>query len=55
MMNLLTAAALAGSVATGDDTPVGLYIVIGLIALALVITSAALSAATKKEKKKPRK
>ena len=54
-MDLMFLAAAAGSVAAGDDTPVGLYIVIGLIALALVIGAAALGAATKKEKKNKRK
>ena len=55
MMNLLTAAALAGSVAAGDDTPVGLYIVVGLIALALVIAAIVLGSVTKKDKKRSRK
>lgn len=50
-MDLLTAAVLAGSVAAGDDTPVALYIVVGLIALVLVITAIALGTVTKKDRK----
>ncbi len=44
--------AAAGSVAAADDTPVGLYILIGVIALVLVILAIVLGSVSKKNKKK---
>ena len=48
-MELLTLLAAAGSVNAGDDTPIGLYIAVGVIALILVIAAIVLGAKTKKK------
>ena len=48
-MNLYALLAAVGSVAAGDDTPVGLYIAVGLIALVLVIAAIVLGARSKKK------
>ena len=48
-MNLYALLALAGSVGAGDDTPIGLYIVVAVVALLLVIAAVILGAKTKKK------
>ena len=42
--------ALVSSVNAGDDTPIKLYIIVGVVALVLLILAAVLSSAAKKKK-----
>ena len=49
MENLVALLAIA-SVNAGDDTPIGTYILIGVIALVLLIVAAVLSTVSKKKK-----
>ncbi|MBQ3940885.1 MAG: LPXTG cell wall anchor domain-containing protein [Oscillospiraceae bacterium] len=47
MLQMLLAA--VGSVAAGDDTPITLYVIIGVVALLLVIAAVVLGRKTKKK------
>jgi len=49
MLNLISMLA-AGAVQAGDDTPIGTYIIIGVVALVMMIVAAVLSAVSKKKK-----
>ena len=46
---------LAGAVQAGDDTPIGTYVIIGVIALVLLIVATVLSAASKNKNKTNKK
>lgn len=50
-MEQLAIIAAIASVKAGDDTPIGMYVTIGVIALALLILAAVLSVVSKKKKK----
>jgi len=49
-METVTTLLAVASVKAGDDTPIGLYVTIGVIALVLLILAAVLSVISKKKK-----
>ena len=49
-MEHLVALLSIASVNAGDDTPIGTYVIIGVIALVLMIVAAVLSTVSKKKK-----